>query len=63
MSGKEYHSWIRVWLKTYVKQYKDGNREERLEIKKNIYKNINLTEGEKDKIFNLITTRAFEDEE
>ena len=54
MSRQALKDFKKVWLNTYIKQYKEGNREERRAIKRNIYKNINLTEQQKDAIWKLI---------
>ena len=51
MSKKSYSEFRKFWLKNYIEQYKNGTRESRKELKENIYKNINLTEDEKDKIW------------
>ena len=48
----------KVWMNTYIKQYKERNREERRAIKRNIYKNINLTEQQKDAIWELSVQRG-----
>ena len=50
MSRQALRDFKKVWLNTYIKQYKEGNREERRAIKRNVYKNINLTENEKDEV-------------
>ena len=57
MSKQALRDFKKVWLNTYIKQYKEGNREERRAIKRNIYKNINLTENEKEYIFIQNRTR------
>ena len=54
MSRQALRDFKKVWLNTYIKQYKEGNREERRAIKRNIYNNINLTENEKDSLWELI---------
>lgn len=58
MSRQALKDLKKVWLNTYIKQYKEGNREERRAIKRNIYKNINLTEQQKDAIWELIVQRG-----
>lgn len=58
MSKQALRDFKKVWLNTYIKQYKEGNREERRAIKRNIYKNINLTEQQKDAIWELIVQRG-----
>lgn len=58
MSRQALKDFKKVWLNTYIKQYKEGNREERRSIKRNIYKNINLTEQQKDAIWELIVQRG-----
>ncbi len=58
MSRQALKDFKKVWLNTYIKQYKEGNREERRAIKRNIYKNINLTEQQKDAIWELIVQRG-----
>lgn len=58
MSEQALKDFKKVWLNTYIKQYKEGNREERRAIKRNIYKNINLTEQQKDAIWELIVQRG-----
>ena len=58
MSRQALRDFKKVWLNTYIKQYKEGNREERRAIKRNIYNNINLTEQQKDAIWELIVQRG-----
>ena len=58
MSRQALKDFKKVWLNTYIKQYKEGNGEERRAIKRNIYKNINLTEQQKDAIWELIVQRG-----
>ena len=58
MSKQALKDFKKVWLNTYIKQYKEGNREERRAIKRNIYKKINLTEQQKDAIWELIVQRG-----
>ena len=58
MSRQALKDFKKVWLNTYIKQYKEGNREERRAIKRNIYKNINLTEQQKDAIWELMVQRG-----
>lgn len=58
MSKQALKDFKKVWLNTYIKQYKEGNREERRAIKRNIYNNVNLTEDEKDRIWNEIVLRG-----
>lgn len=62
MSKQALRDFKKVWLNTYIKQYKEGNREERRSIKRNIYKNINLTEDEKDNLWELIVMIGFNEE-
>ena len=57
MSRQALKDFKKVWLNTYIKQYKEGNRKER-GIKRNIYNNINLTEDEKDSLWELIVQRG-----
>ncbi len=45
----------KYWLKNYMSQYKTSTKEEKKEIKSNLYKNNNLTQKEKDKIWEVIT--------
>lgn len=61
MNKKEYAKWRKVWLNNYIKQYKEADTKERHEIRRNIYKNINFTEKEKDSIFDTITRFALEE--
>ena len=61
MSRKEYIKWRQVWLNNYIKQYKEADSKGRREIRNNVYKNINLTEDEKDRIFETITRFGLED--
>lgn len=58
MSKQALKDFKKIWLNTYIKQYKEGNREERRAIKRNIYKNVNLTEQQKDAIWELIVQRG-----
>ena len=58
MSKQALRDFKKVWLNTYIKQSKEGNREERRAIKRNIYKNINLTEQQKDEVWELIVLRG-----
>lgn len=58
MSRQASKDFKKVWLNTYIKQYKEGNREEIRAIKRNIYNNINLTENEKDSLWELIVQRG-----
>ena len=62
MSRQALKDFKDVWLNTYIKQYKEGNREERRAIKRNIYKNINLTENEKDEVWELIVMIGLNEE-
>lgn len=62
MSKQALKDFKKVWLNTYIKQYKDGNREERRAIKRNIYKNVNLTEDEKDELWELIVMIGLNEE-
>ena len=58
MSKQALRDFKKVWLNTYIKQYKEGNREKIRTIKRNIYNNINLTETEKDSLWELIVQRG-----
>lgn len=62
MSRQALRDFKKVWLNTYIKQYKEGNREERRAIKRNIYNNINLTEDEKDEVWELIVMIGLNEE-
>lgn len=62
MSKQALKDFKKVWLNTYIKQYKEGNREERRAIKRNIYNNINLTEDEKDNLWELIVMIGLNEE-
>lgn len=63
MSKQVLKDFKKEWLSTYIEQYKRGDVKERKAIKNNIYKNINLTEDEKDNIWELIVKLGFEVEE
>ena len=63
MSKQAYNDFRENWLHTYIQQYKKGNKKERTEIKRNLYKNINLTEEEKDKIWSIIIRLCYLKEE
>lgn len=58
MSKEAFKDFKRFWLNTYIKQYKEGNKKARREIKENIYKQIKLTEEEKDKLWEEIVNRG-----
>ncbi len=58
MSKQVFKDFKKFWLSNYIKQYKEGDRKTRKAIKDNIYKNINLTEREKDKIWEDIVFRG-----
>lgn len=60
MSRQALKDFKREWLKTYIEQYKTGDKKTRKAIKDNIYKNINLTENEKDEIFETIVRFGLE---
>ena len=62
MSRQDLKDFKKVWLNKYIKQYKQGNREERRAIKRNIYNNINLTEDEKDNLWELIVMIVLNEE-
>lgn len=55
---KTYKDFKKVWLVNYINQYKKGDRNVRKAIKNNIYKNINLKEAEKDKLWEEIVQRG-----
>lgn len=46
------------WLSTYIKQYKESNNDQKRAIKDNIYKNIQLTDKEKNDIWANIIRRS-----
>ena len=58
MSKEAFKDFKRFWLNTYIKQYKEGNRKVRRSIKENIYKQIKLTDDEKDKLWEEIVNRG-----
>lgn len=58
MSKEAFKDFKRFWLSTYIKQYKEGNKQTRRTIKENIYKQIKLTEEEKDKLWEEIVNRG-----
>ena len=58
MSKEAFKDFKRFWLNTYIKQYKEGNKQIRREIKENIYKQVKLTEEEKDRIWEEIVNRG-----
>lgn len=58
MSKEAFKDFKRFWLNTYIKQYKEGNKQIRRAIKENIYKQIKLTEEEKDKIWEEVVNRG-----
>lgn len=58
MSSSRYKDFKKEWLQTYIQQYKNGDRKTRRAIKENIYKNIGMTEAEKDKLWNEIVLRG-----
>ena len=63
MSRQTFNEFRRFWLKNYIEQFKNGKRKTRREIKKNIYKNINLTEEEKDRLWEEIVRWGYENSE
>lgn len=58
MCKNSYKDFKKTWLLTYIKQYKQGDCKTRRAIKDNIYKNIYLTENEKDKLWEEIVNRG-----
>ena len=58
MSKEAFKDFKRFWLNTYIKQYKEGNKKARREIKENIYKQIKLTEEEKDRLWEEVVNRG-----
>lgn len=58
MSKEAFKDFKRFWLNTYIKQYKEGDKKVRREIKENIYKQVKLTEEEKDRIWEEIVNRG-----
>lgn len=58
MSKESYKDFKKTWLLAYIAQYKSGNNKTRRAIKNNIYKNIHLTENEKDKLWEEIVNRG-----
>ena len=58
MSKESYKDFKKTWLLAYIKQYKQGDNKTRRVIKDNIYKNIHLTENEKDKLWEEIVNRG-----
>lgn len=53
-----YEDFKDKWLSTYIKQYKESNNAQKRAIKDNIYKNIQLTDKEKDDIWANIIRRS-----
>ena len=58
MSKEAFKDFKRFWLNTYIKQYKEGSKQTRREIKENIYKQVKLTEEEKDKLWEEVVNRG-----
>lgn len=54
MSKQAFNDFKRFWLENYKKQYKSATPKEKKELRDHIYKNINLSENEKDKIWESI---------
>lgn len=54
MSAEQFGKFKEFWLEVYKEQYSVADIKQKREIKNNIYKNINLTEDQKDKIWMLI---------
>lgn len=54
MSSEQFGKFKEFWLEVYKEQYSVADLKQKREIKDNIYKNINLTEDQKDKIWMLI---------
>ena len=54
MSSEQFGKFKECWLEVYKEQYSVADLKQKREIKNNIYKNINLTEDQKDKIWMLI---------
>lgn len=54
MGRTQLKEFKKYWLKNYIEQYKNGNNIAKREIKNNLYKNINLSDDEKDEIWELI---------
>lgn len=54
MSKQTFNDFKRFWLENYKKQYNNSTPKEKKELRDHIYKNINLTESEKDKIWESI---------
>ena len=55
MYRKYYRDFVQTWLPTLKKQYKKGDYNEKKAIRQNIFKNINLTDKQKEKIWEIIT--------
>lgn len=58
MSKESYKDFKKTWLLVYINQYKTGDNKTRRAIKNNIYKNIHLTENEKDKLWEEMVNRG-----
>lgn len=58
MCKNSYKDFKKTCLLTYIRQYKQGDSKTRRAIKDNIYKNIYLTENEKDKLWEEIVNRG-----
>ena len=58
MSKEAFKDFKRFWLSTYIKQYKEGSKQTRRAIKENIYKQIKLTEEEKDRLWEEVVNRG-----
>ena len=56
MSKKALEEFKEFWLQNYIEQYKKSDAKGRKEIRNNVYRNTNLTEKEKDEIFETIVT-------
>lgn len=54
MSKLALKDFKRFWLNNYIEQYKESDVKGRKEIKNNVYKNTNLTDDEKDQIWETI---------
>lgn len=63
MSKQAFIDFKKFWLSNYIKQYKEGDRKLRKELRNNIYRNINLTEDEKDKLWEEIVNRGLENDD
>ena len=54
MSKAFFRKFKKMWSESYAKQFSEATNEEKREIKNNVYKNINMTDDEKDEIWQRI---------